>query len=121
MVNQEHHGSFLFLLNLRDTTFLRQTFHEYAQHSIAKSEWARSYYEMQHSKGKAHNAIVRALAFKWIRILFRCWQDRVPYDESVHMASLTKRGSCLVAALPPNTSIVWRSIAGFSKLTLKKT
>jgi hypothetical protein len=34
------------------------------------------------------------LAFKWIRIVFRRWQDRVPYD-AVYLAALTKRKSPL--------------------------
>ena len=38
---------------------------------------------------------VRALAFKWIRIVFRCWQDRVAYDENTYLAALVKRGSPL--------------------------
>jgi transposase len=51
--------------------FLRQSFHEWAGHSIAQSRWARSYYQQLRSRGKGHHAAVRALAFKWIRILFR--------------------------------------------------
>jgi len=35
------------------------------------------------------------LAFKWIRILFRCWKDRVAYDENKYLAALAKRGSPL--------------------------
>ena len=34
---------------------------------------------------------MRALAFKWIRILYRCWLDRVPYDESKYLMALQKR------------------------------
>lgn len=33
-------------------------------------------------RGKTHNIAVRALAFKWLRILHRCWMDRKPYDEA---------------------------------------
>lgn len=55
--------------------FLRQTFVEWAGLSIRYSFWAKAYYELQISKGKHHNAAVRALAFKWIRIVFRCWQS----------------------------------------------
>ncbi len=36
---------------------------------------------------------LRTLAFKWIRILFRCWKDRVPYDETTYIAALRKAGS----------------------------
>lgn len=73
--------------------FLRQSFHEWAGHSIAHSEWARSYYQQQRSKGKEHHAAVRSLAFKWIRVVFRCWKDGVAYDESKYLAALAKRSS----------------------------
>jgi transposase len=78
--------------------FLRQSFHEWAGHSIAHSVWARSYYQQQRSKGQDHHAAVRALAFKWIRVVFRCWKDGVAYDESKYLASLARRGSHLAAA-----------------------
>jgi hypothetical protein len=42
---------------------------------------------------------VRALAYKWIRIMFRCWKDRTPYDDSLYVKSLTKRGSHLAEGL----------------------
>src|SRR3954447_11100541 len=50
--------------------------------------------------GKRHHAALRALAFKWQRILFRCWKDGVAYDESKYIASLKKRNSPLSAWLP---------------------
>lgn len=61
--------------------FLRQTFVEWAGQSVRQSFWAGAFYEQQRAKGKSHQMTVRALAFKWIRILHRCWQDHVPYDE----------------------------------------
>ena len=73
--------------------FLRQTFVEWAASSIPHSFWARAFYESHKAKGSTHNAAVRALAFKWIRVLFRCWVDRVPYDESRYLAALQKRHS----------------------------
>lgn len=77
-------------------TFLRQTFHEFAQHSIPHSTWARAYYDQQRERGKGHHAAVRALAFKWQRILFRCWKDRVPYHEEHYLEALQRRGSPLL-------------------------
>jgi transposase len=77
--------------------FLRQSFHEWAGHSIAHSQWARSYYQQQRERGKGHHAAVRGLAFKWIRIVFRCWKDGVVYDESKYLAALAKRHSPLAA------------------------
>jgi transposase len=76
--------------------FLRQTFVEWAAESIRHSFWAQVYYQQQRDKGKAHQAAVRALAFKWLRILYRCWQDRTPYDESVYLQALQHRGSSLI-------------------------
>jgi transposase len=77
-------------------TFLRQTFVEWAGYSIRYSFWANAYYEQQKNKGKPHNNIIRSLAFKWIRIVFRCWKTNTPYDESKYLAALKKRGSPLL-------------------------
>ncbi len=79
--------------------FLRQTFVEWAAQTINKSAWAGAYYRQQRAKGSSHQAAVRALAFKWIRILYRCWQDRVPYDESKYLEALRRRGSPLLKYL----------------------
>ena len=76
--------------------FLRQTFVEWAAESTRHSFWAQVYYQQQRAKGKAHQAAVRALAFKWIRILYRCWQDRTPYDESVYLQALNRRSAPLL-------------------------
>jgi transposase len=77
--------------------FLRQSFHEWAGHSIRSSPWAQAFYHQQRQRGKGHHAALRSLAFKWIRILFRCWQDRVAYDENLYLTKLAQRGSSLIA------------------------
>ncbi len=79
--------------------FLRQTFVEWAAQTINKSAWAGAYYRQQRAKGSSHHAAVRALAFKWIRILYRCWQDRTPYDESKYLEALRRSGSPLLKHL----------------------
>jgi transposase len=71
--------------------FLRQTFHEFAAHSVVNSQWAREFYEQHRKTGMLHHAAVRALAFKWIRILYRCWKNRTPYDEQRHLRALHQR------------------------------
>lgn len=73
--------------------FLRQTFHEFAAHSIKHSAWAKAYYDMMRARGNKFQAAVRALAFKWIRIIFRCWKDRTLYDEGTYLTALLKRQS----------------------------
>ena len=81
---------------LQCPTFLRQTFVEWAAESTRHSFWAQVYYQQQRDKGKAHQAAVRALAFKWIRILYRCWQERTPYDESLYLQALKRRNAPLL-------------------------
>jgi transposase len=84
---------------LQCPTFLRQTCVEWAAESIRHAFWAQVYYQQQRDKGKAHQAAVRALAFKWIRVLYRCWQDRTPYDEATYLQALHRRGSSLMQNL----------------------
>jgi hypothetical protein len=79
--------------------FLRQTFVEWAGQTVPRCAWAKAYYLQQKRAGKRHHAILRALAFKWIRVLWRCWQDRVPYDEIRYIAALETRKSPLAEAL----------------------
>jgi transposase len=73
--------------------FLRQSFHEFAACSIRYCSWAERFYKAQRARGKTHHVAVRALAFKWIRILFVCWKERSPYDESRYLHALQDRGS----------------------------
>jgi hypothetical protein len=46
----------------------------FAALSIPHSYWANAYYHRQRERGCARQAALRALAFKWIRILYRCQQ-----------------------------------------------
>jgi len=100
--------------------FLRQTFQEFASCSISKSDWAKAYYEyLRNDKQKGHQAAVRSLAYKWIRIIFRCWKDGKPYDEDLYSNSLRRRGSLVGPALGSSTSVGWTTVAGFQKLSEK--
>jgi hypothetical protein len=57
---------------------------------------------MQLQRGKGRQAAFRALAFKWQRIMWRCWQDRVSYDDTTVDLS-----HCLLRkAAPPQTGAV---------------
>jgi len=76
--------------------FLRQAFVEYAGESIRHSEWAEAFYVSQKAKGKSHQAAVRALAYKWIRIIWKCWQTRTKYSEARYVECLRRKGSKLV-------------------------
>jgi transposase len=77
--------------------FMRQSFHEYAGESVKHSFWARAYYQQQIAKGKSRQAAVRALAYKWIRIIWKCWLTRTPYNEVKYLEALRKKGSPLLS------------------------
>jgi transposase len=77
-------------------TFLRQSIVEWAGMSMRYSYWAAAYYKQQRAKGKKHHIAVRALAFKWLRILYRCWRDRKPYDEAKYLFALKTRQAPLL-------------------------
>ena len=96
--------------------FLRQTFHEWALHSIPHSSWAREFYEEQRAKGKSRHAAIRALAFKWIRVLFRCWKERKPYDELVYQRVLSARRPRRPENKP--VELGWKNVAGFNKIVI---
>lgn len=92
--------------------FIRQTFHEWAGCSIRYCDWAREHYDRQRDKGKGHHAAIRSVAFKWIRIFYRCWRDRVPYSEQIYLKARQVRAATPSAAV---TQLEWKSCGGFSK------
>lgn len=73
--------------------FLRQTFHEFADHSRHWSRWAKAWYDSKRAGGMKHQATVRALAYKWIRIIFQMWKKRETYSEERYLQALTKANS----------------------------
>lgn len=81
------------------TPRLLAAFGEQRDRFKAKSFWAGAYYRQQRAKGSSYQAAVRALAFKWIRILYRCWQTGARYDESSYLNALRKRGLPLLGNL----------------------
>ena len=80
--------------------FLRQTFVEWACQAARFCPWSKAYYEQQKKKGKNHWAIMRSLAFVWIRILWKCWKTRTPYSQERYLENLSKRRSSLLEATP---------------------
>jgi hypothetical protein len=57
---------------------------------LPRSKWNVSF------KDVATHTLVRSLAFKWIRILYQCWKTHTPYNESVYLNALRKKGSPLL-------------------------
>ncbi|MGE0401986.1 MAG: IS110 family transposase [Kofleriaceae bacterium] len=49
--------------------------------------WARALYQRARERGKEHAHAIRILARAWCRVLWQCWQKRVPYDPKKHRAA----------------------------------
>ena len=86
----------IILRRLACPKFLLQTFHEFSNSSRKSSIWAGAYYEMMRERGKSHHTAIRSLAFKWIRIMFSCWKNRIKYDEIKYLRVLKKSKSPLL-------------------------
>lgn len=56
----------------------------YADNSRHASPWAAKIYNDARAAGKDHPHAVRILARAWIRVIWRCWHDGVPYDPAQH-------------------------------------
>ena len=46
--------------------------------------WARGVYLDARARGLEHPHAIRVLGRAWLRVLWRCWQDEVPYDPAKH-------------------------------------
>jgi transposase len=71
--------------------YLRQTFHEFADSARRYCPWTKARYRMLRDRGMKHNAALRKLARTWIRILFRVWQTRIPFDCDRYITQLQQR------------------------------
>jgi transposase len=85
--------------------FMRQTFHEYAGQSINGSGWAKAYYDIQISRGKSKQTARRALAYKWQRIMHKCWASGTPYSEDRYVERLRATGSPIIAMLDKSIEV----------------
>lgn len=81
-------------------SYLKQTFHEFADAARKHCDWSRAYYDLQRAGGMAHHAAVRKLASRWQRILLSVWKNRTPYDDSRYTEIMKCKLPALVSYLP---------------------
>lgn len=60
--------------------------HQWASFSLTASPWAAAYFDQAQRRGLSFNHACRALANRWLAILWKLWQTRQTYDQSVHLA-----------------------------------
>jgi len=92
-ITQKSGNKHIVMFRIACPKFIRQTFVEFAKLSIQHSIWARAFYTMKIDRGKTRQMALRALAFKWIRIITKCWKERKAYDELIYLKALQKRKS----------------------------
>jgi len=66
---------------------LRQALTTLADNSRHASPWAAAIYTNARARGCDHPHAIRILARAWVRVLWRCWQDRRSYDVTLHRAA----------------------------------
>jgi transposase len=82
---------------------LRATVHLWANLTRASCPWAEAYYQQKRAAGQSHACALRCLAQRWLKILWKMWQTRSPYDPEFHQRNQIQHGSWLVTLLPPGT------------------
>lgn len=66
----------------------RDAMQQFAFNSTRQCQWAHRYYTIQRQRGKTNSQATRALANKWLKIIYAMWQNRQPYDERIHLNML---------------------------------
>jgi transposase len=80
---------------------LGATVHLWADLSRRRCVWAEAYYRKKRDDGMGHAAAVRCLGQRWVKILWKMWQTRTPYDEALHARNQTAHGSWVIRLLSP--------------------
>ena len=80
--------------------WLRAAVHLWADQSRRGCAWAQAYYQQKKKEGLAHAAALRCLGNRWLKILWRIWQDGTSYSEALHLRNQVTHGSWVIALLP---------------------
>ena len=76
--------------------YLRAAVHLWVNLSRRKCAWAETYYQHKRQRGMSHACALRCLGQRWLKILWKMWQTRTPYDEALHTRNQTQHGSWIL-------------------------
>lgn len=79
---------------------LRHTMHLLSDLSRAQCAWAKVYYEQAKARGKTHAQALRSLGQRWLKIIYRMWQNRTRYDGELHTKNQLLHGSWVFQMMP---------------------
>jgi transposase len=77
-------SEFVVARRLAYNRYLGNAVQRWAFCSLQQSAWARTFYDTKIATGKTHHAALRALANRWLEILWHCLHIGVTYNEHVH-------------------------------------
>ncbi|MBB2506510.1 IS110 family transposase [Amycolatopsis echigonensis] len=78
-------SEFVVARRLAHNHYLGAAVHQWAFCSLSRSAWAREFYDGKIAAGKSHHSALRALANRWLEILWHCLVKRIRYDETIHI------------------------------------
>ena len=79
---------------------LRAAVHLWANLSRSSCPWAQVYYRAHRAKGQSHACALRCLGQRWLKILWKMWQTRKPYDADFHARNQQQHGSWVLKLEP---------------------
>jgi len=68
-------------------TSFQDTLFQFAFVTLKRSLWARKYYDAKRKAGKTHAGALRALANKWVKIIYTLWRNGTCYREEIFLAA----------------------------------
>jgi hypothetical protein len=80
-------SEFVVARRLAYNRYLGEAVQQWAFCSLTRSTWAREFYDQKIAAGKTHHAALRALANRWLEVLWHCLRLGVTYDEATHVAN----------------------------------
>jgi transposase len=72
---------------------LRNGVHLWVDLSRKYCAWAQAYYRSHRARGHSHASALRCLGQRWLKILWKMWRTKTPYDAELHQQNQIKHGS----------------------------
>ncbi|HEY2698656.1 MAG TPA: IS110 family transposase [Pseudonocardiaceae bacterium] len=91
-------SEFVVARRLAHNRYLGSAVHQWAFCTLRTSTWAREFYDRKIAAGKAHHSALRALANRWLEILWHCLINNVRYNEAVHIRNRSTSCQAVTAA-----------------------
>ena len=72
---------------------LRHAIHLFSEQSLSRCVWANTYYQHHRQKNQSHANALPRLGYRWLKIIYKMWIDRTPYDPELHHRNQLQHGS----------------------------